>query len=253
MQRPTTRRAFHRTTVAFVTAMMLATGAARAQSVGVLTSDLKSEMEEHAQTLKQIDQYLKQGLQYEKQIQQYEQMLTKVVNLGTNFHILPNTLTKIDGEPLVEANCNSASGSIVGNLLNNVTSLLTQSVAQSQQQICAQIITTQVDKYNSTVDMLQSLSSNTSALQKLSDAASTITNAGEISSATTQAAGYNSLMATEVNNWEAHMKADDAIISSLQDMQSTLARQAMNAKPDLGGEAVQAAVLTTAFTYHPSL
>lgn len=253
MPRPTISSALRKTTLVLVAATAVAASAVQAQSVGVLTSDLKSEMEEHAQTLKQIDQYIKQGLQYEKQIQQYEQMLTKVVNLGTNFHILPNTLTKIDGDPLVEANCNSASGGIVSNLLNNVTSLLTQSVAQSQKQICAQIITTQVDKYNSTVDMLQSLSASTSALQKLSDATSTFTNAGESSSATTQAAGYNSQMATEVNNWEAHMKADDAIISSLQDMQSTLARQAMNAKPDLGGEAVQAAVLTAAFTYHPSL
>lgn len=252
MPYPIIRSAVRKTTFAFFAATILV-GAVHAQSVGVLTSDLKSELEEHAQTLKQIDQYIKQGLQYEKQIQQYEQMLTKVVNLGTNFHILPSPLTKLDSGPLVQANCNGSTGSLVTNLLAQVSSMLTQPLAESQRQICEQIVNTQVDKYNATVDMLQSISANTSALQKLSNATSTFTNAGESSSATTQAANYSTQMATEMNDWEATMKADDTILSSLQDMQSTLARQAMNARPDMAAEAVQAAALTAAFTYHPSL
>ncbi|HEV2680619.1 MAG TPA: hypothetical protein VGV14_08965, partial [Rhodanobacter sp.] len=168
-----------------------------------------------ASVLKQIAQYTLQAQQYASQIQQYEQMLTKIENLGSNFQLLPNSMAKIDADPLIQANCNGSSGSIVGNLLSSVTSLLKQSVAQSQQQICTQITTTQVDKYNTTVDMLGSLAANTSALQKLSDLTSSFTNAGESSSATTQAAGYSNQMATAMNDWEAHMKADDAIISSL--------------------------------------
>jgi hypothetical protein len=255
MQLPTIRSAFRKTALALVTGTILAAGAVHAQSVGVMTQDLKSELEEHAQTVKQIDQYIKQGQQYTTQLQQYEQMLTKVENLGTNFQLLPNSMSRIeDPDPLIQANCNSgSSGSIVGNLLNNVTSLINQSIAKSQQQICAQIVTTQVNKYNATVDMVGVLFANTSSLKTLSDVTSKFTNAGESSAATTQAAGYSNEMATRMNEWAATVKADDAIISSLRDMQSTMARAAMNAKPSLGGEAVQAAVLTAAFTYHPSL
>ncbi len=256
MQLPTIRSAFRKTTLALVTATILAAGAAHAQSLGVLTSDLKSEAEEHAQTLKQISQYIKQGQQYATQLQQYEQMLTKVENLGTNFQLLPNSMTRIeDPDPLIQANCSGgSSSSIVGNLLNSVTALIDQSIVKSQRDICAQIVKTQVDKYNSTVDMMGLLSTNsTSSLSKLTELSKTFSNAGESSSATTQALGYSNEMSTAMNNWAATIKADDAIISSLQDMQSTLARAAMNAKPSLGGNAVQAAVLTAAFTYHPSL
>jgi hypothetical protein len=246
MQRLAIRNAFRKTTIVPLMVALLSAGAAHAQSVGVLTQDLKTEYNQNLQTLKQIDQYVMQG-------QQYAQMLTKVMNLGTNFQLLPNTMQKIDADPLVQANCNSSSSSIIGSLLNDVTSLLNQTTAKSQQSICTQIIITQVDKYNSTVDMLSTLSVDSNAVKTLESAANTFSNMGESSSATTQGTSLNNQVSAQVNDWTAHLKADDAIISSLQDMQSTLARQAMNAKPDLAGEAVQAGALTAAFTYHPSL
>lgn len=239
--------AFRRTAVVFAaSAVLSAAGVAHAQSVGVLTQDLKSEFEEHAQTIKQIDQYI-------KQVQQYEQMLTQVQNLGSNFQFAQNTRVHLDAGPIIQANCNVGSGGIAGTLLNSVTSLLNQSMAQSQQNICREIINTQVSKYNSTVDMLDTLDANKPALGVVTSATSGFSNLGESNSATTQATGYNSEMATRMNDWATEMKADDAIIDSLRDMQSTLARQAMNAKPGMVGQAVQAAALTTAFTYHPSL
>jgi hypothetical protein len=252
MQAPFICNAFHKTIFAILAASISVTGSVHAQT-GVLTQDLKSELEEHAQTLKQIDEYVKQGMQYETQLQQYQQMMTKVENLGSNFQLLPNSLGEIDASPLIQANCNAGSSSMVGGLLNNVTSLLAQPLAKNQQAICAEIVTTQVDKYNSTVEMLKTLSTNTSALQTLSSLTSTFTTAGESSAAATQAAGLGTEMAARMDAWGAHMKADEAILSSLQDMQSTLARQAMNAKPSMEGDAVQAAVLTAAFSYHPSL
>jgi hypothetical protein len=181
-----------------------------------------------AQLAKTVDQYAKQIEQYTLQVQQYEQMLTKVESLGTNFQLLPNNLQKIDADTLVQANCSGSSGGIVSNLLNNATSMLTQSITQNQQNICAQIVITQVDKYNATVDMLNTLSSDSAAVKKLDDLANSFTNLGQSSSVTTQAADLSNQVSAQVNAWNARIKADDAVISSLQGMQSTLAQMALN-------------------------
>jgi hypothetical protein len=206
-----------------------------------------------SQLAKTIDQYTQQVESYATQVQQYQQMLTKVMNLGTNFSLTPNTMQEIDAGPLIRANCNDSSSSVVSNLLNQVTSLMNQSITQSQQAICTQIITTQVDKYNITVGMMNQIQSNIPALQKLDDLTNGFTNAGESSAATAQAAGVANQMTTAMSNWRTRMDADDAFISSLQSMQSTLGQAAMRAKPSLTGEAVQAGVLTAAFSYQPSL
>ncbi|MFK2877524.1 hypothetical protein [Rhodanobacter hydrolyticus] len=258
MQRPTehthSNRHATRTLTFFLTlASALTAGSVHAQT-GILVQDAVQEKTSSASYLFQkITQYAKQVQQYETQVQQYQQMLTKVMNLGTNFSIAPNTMQEIDAGPLIQATCNGGSSSIVSNLLNQVTSLMNQSITQSQQAICAQIVTTQVDKYNITVDMMNQLHSNIPALQKLTSLTNGFTTAGESSSATAQAAGVANEMATAMNNWKTQVDADDAFISSLQGMQSTLGHAAMQGNPSLLGNAVQATALTAAFSYQPSL
>ncbi|MBD8899998.1 hypothetical protein [Rhodanobacter sp. DHG33] len=224
----------------------------------VIVHDPGSMTSSHADSAlsyaKQALQYAQQVQQYATQVQQYEQMLTKVMNLGTNFSILPNTMQPIDADSLIQANCNSSAGSIVGNLLNSVTSLINQSsITRNQQLICAAIINTQVDKYNRTVEMMNQLDSNIPAVQKFTSLANTFSNLGESSSATTQINSYSAQLADAMSQWKTQMDADDAYISSLQSMQSTLGQTALKAKPDLIGQAVQATALTAAFSYQPSL
>ena len=139
-----------------------------------------------AQLAKTIQQYAQQVQSYATQVQQYEQMLTKVMNLGTDFSIMPNTMTEMDAGPLIQANCSSNNGSIIGNFVSQITtSLMSQSVVKSQQQICAAIITTQVDKYNTTVRMMKQIQSNLPAVQKFTDLASSFSNLGRSGLAST--------------------------------------------------------------------
>lgn len=252
MQSPAIQIILRNISFVIATACTLGSVTARAQT-GVLVQDFKTELEAHAQTVKQIAQYAKQAQQYVTQVQQYEQMFTQVQNLGQDFHFFPPTMEEIAAGPVIAAKCGTGSSNVAGNILNSVTSLLNQSITKSQQAICAQIVTTQVNKYNSTVQMLNTMNKNIGPLQSLADQASTFTNMGQATTAETEATSYVAQMESARNSWEATVKADDATLSSLNDMQSTLAANAMNAKPDMGGEAVQAAVLTAAFTYHPSL
>lgn len=242
------RKRFYGKSIALAIITTLVAGAAHAQSAGILTSDIKSELEEHLQTAKQIEQFAKQIQQYALQVQQYEQMLTKAMNLGTNFSIMPTAMQTMDPDPLIQANCSSNTGSIIGNFASQITtSLMSQSVVKSQQQICAAIITTQVDKYNTTLQMMQQIQSNIPAVQKFTDLADNFSNLGESSSATTQINSYSGQLSTAMSNWKAHMDADDAYIASLQQMQGVLAKKALNGSNSILGDVVQAGTFATAF------
>ena len=236
-----------KTAIAFALTCCFAAAGAQAQT-GVLTQDTVEEGWSSAMAAFQ------KGEQYANAVAQLNQMLSSIKGLTSGMSLLPNTLQPMDPAPLVQAQCSGSSNSIVGNLLNNVTSLLNQSAMQSQQQICAQIINTQVSKYNSTLQILSQISSSgsqfTSQVEATANSISTLADSGR---AQTMQQDYSNALTTEMNNWQTQMKADDEIISSLQAMQSTLAQSVMNAKPDLAGDAVEATALTAAFNYQPSL
>jgi len=131
--------------------------------------------------------------------------------------------------------------------------MVSQPITQQQQQVCAQIVTAQVDQYNTTVQMMNQIQSNIPALQKVTELTSGFSNMGESSSATAQANNYSTQLVTAMNNYKAHMDADATLISALQSMQSSLGQAAMKGNSSLVGNAVQAAALTAAFSYQPSL
>lgn len=237
--------------------LMCAVPASRVVAQVAVTDQASISSNQHgfaAQLAKTIDQLDQQMQQYALQVRQYEQMLTKIENLGTNFQLQPNTLHEIDADPLIQARCSSGSGgNAIGNLLDNATSLLSQSIVQSQRHICAAIVAAEVNKYNLTVQMLDRLYADSIAIRKLDGVVNGISNLGQSSSATSQALDIGNQMSAQMSHWSAQLKAADAVIGALKDMQSTLAQTAMNARPDLQGEAVQAAALAAAFDYRPLL
>ncbi|MGH8232955.1 MAG: hypothetical protein ACREPU_01990 [Rhodanobacteraceae bacterium] len=168
--------------------------------------------------------------QYITMVDQYKQMLVQVTGLGTHFTIMPTTLDPIgDSSELIEANCGSGGGGgLLGDMMASLISLVSQPVSESQRKVCAQIVIAQVDKYNQTVALLGRLGTYKSSLDQLVDMAGKVeATLGYASGTTTQATTYASGMATDMNNWDARMKADDAIIKTLQDQQVLLARLAL--------------------------
>lgn len=220
----------------------------------VLVTDTISNTTNTAGFAKQLSQsvldYARQAEQLYQETQTALQLVSSVQGLASNMSLLPNQMQQItDASPIIEANCaDSSSGSIVGNLLNQVTSLVNQSVMQRQQQICKAIVQTQVDKYNLTVQMMQRLGGYSDYFNKVEGIIKTAKTLGDANSANNQAQQYDSAMNTEMNDYQIQIKAKDALISSLQGMQSALAQQAMRGDSSLLGNAVQAAALTAAFT-----
>lgn len=226
-------------------------GLANAQ---VLVTDTISNATNTAGFSKQLAQsvadYARQAEQLFQETQTALQLVSSVQGLTSNMSLFPNQMQQIgDASPIIEANCaNSSSGGIVGNLLNQVTSLVNQSIMQRQQQICAAIVQTQVDKYNLTVQMIQHLGGYSDYFKKVEGIIKTAKTLGDANSANNQAQQYDSAMNTEMNDYQTQIKAKDALISSLQGMQSALAQGALRGDSSLLGNAVQAAALTAAFS-----
>ena len=177
--------------------------------------------------LNQLNQTVKQ---WQTELQEYAQMQSSIAGLSTGMSLTPNQLQPVpDATSLIQANCAGGSGSgLTGNIMNSLSSLMTQSITQSQQQICAQIVSTEVDKYNKTVAMLNQMNTYSNMFQQVQQVGQSISTFADSGRANNQAQTYSNALTTEMSNWQAQMKADDAIINTLQEQQGILARVALS-------------------------
>lgn len=203
-----------------------------------------------AAVLKQIDQYIMQAQQYASQLQQYAAIITSIQGMATGgISLMPNTLQPItDSSSLVQQSCPGAGGGgVMGDLTSIVTSAFSQSITTSQQNICAQIVITQVDKYNKTIKVIQDMQQFGSSLQALTKAIGNVTNQGDSNRVSANASVQTQQISADMADWDTQMKADDAVISTLQQQQSILAKVALNGSNTILGNVVQAGAFAAAF------
>lgn len=203
-----------------------------------------------SQLAKTVEQYAQQIQQYQLQLQQYQQILTSVQGLATGgISLTSGHLTPIsDASNLIQQSCPGASG---GGILRDMTSIVTSSFSQSitsnQQNICVQIVLTQVHKYNATVKVVNDTQQFGQQLKQLTSSLSLITTQGDSSKASSNAAFQSSQIASEMVDWQSQMAKDDAVIATLQQQQSLLAKVALNGSNTVLGNLVQAGAFAAAF------
>lgn len=169
--------------------------------------------------------------QLETEKLQLQQLMSKITGFHFNVDIGKQSLQPVsdgDRDNLIRLNCQSNTGGIIGSAVNALTSLVSHSIRESQQQICAQIVMAQVDKYNITVDMLNKVQGYHTAFDQVSGIIDNIDTLADSGRATTQTQTYSNALTTEMANWRAQIEADDAIIRTLEEQQSMLARAALN-------------------------
>jgi hypothetical protein len=116
----------------------------------------------------------------------------------------------------------------------------------SQQQICASIVTLQVDEYNRTVFIVNQLNQYGTTLQKLNDLANTVNTMGTANGATTQVNTYAVTIAKGMNDWQTNIAGDEALIKALTSQQQILSHVAMKGSNSILGNVVQVGVLAGA-------
>lgn len=235
--------------IVMTVACFMFSGSALAQ--GVVVNDPTAIGKLISQYGKQIEQFKKQVEQYELQVQQYQQMLSSIQNISNGVSLTPNQLQHVTNTAaLIRGKCSGASSpaGVVSAVMNSMSSLMNQSITQTQQVICERIVLTQIKKYNETVDMLNKLHNQYGQqfqrLESLFGSGNSVADTGRASG---QVQKYSDALATEMGNWQARMKADDAVIETLQNQQSILGRVALNGSSTPLGNVIQATTFAAAF------
>lgn len=202
-----------------------------------------------SQLAKTIEQYSTQLKEYATQLQQYQQMLSSIQGLTTGMSLKPSQLERVTNvDSIIQGKCTgTGGGGLVTGLMNSMASLMTQSISQTQQTLCAQIVTQQIDKYNKTVDMLNRLHDYSDTFQKVENVARAVESMADSNRASTQVEQYSSAVQTEMAHWQAEMNVADSVIATLQAQQSILGHIALKGSNRTLGNVVQAAAFAKAF------
>jgi hypothetical protein len=245
---------------ALALALIVGAFASEAQAQVLVTDSAAISTSEEgfkSQLAQTVEQYTKQGMQYAKQIEQYqqqilqyEQILTSIQSLTTGgITLTSEELTPIsDASKLIQQSCPGASG---GGILGSMTSLLKSSfdnsIAKSQQDICVQIVLVKIDKYNKTAKMINDTQRFGQELQQITSTMRKMTTQGDSDRVTANTTAHSEQLAWEMQDWQSQMEKEDAIISTLEQQQSILAKVALSGHHTILGNVVQAAAFAKAF------
>lgn len=194
---------------------------------------------------------IKDGFKKESDLEQkqLDQLTFQLAAINLTAKLPDQNLKKLEDSSrstLVEKTCGSNASNILSNGMTGLDTLVSQPVDQSQQQICASILTTEIDKYNTTVDMLDRFKDYQSALDDLIGTLGNIQRVADANLISSQAQVYISALNTEMANWRAQMDAYDTIIRTLQEQRAMLARVALNgtgnSESSIGGSLLQTAL-----------
>lgn len=250
-------------TTCFALAMLLMGALAPTQTTAqVLVMDATAIANNHAD---HALEYGKQVMQYAKQVEQHLTALESLsvqyqqfTNLLVTLENLPNAITMpgaplahLDAAPLARMRCASAGGSVLGSLMTSLMAAFDSQYMAAQRQLCEKIVEVEVDRFNSTADMLNRIKGPggyADLAHKLETLRGTLGRLahGDLTAINDQATRNMANLDAEMSNWRAGIAGYDATLKSLQDMQSTLANRALNGQPTLLGTGIQAAALQAA-------
>ncbi|GGA22133.1 hypothetical protein GCM10010981_07900 [Dyella nitratireducens] len=128
---------------------------------------------------------------------------------------------------LIRMNCKTTSGGLIGSALDALFSS-SSSIQERQQAICAQIVATQIDKYNLTVEMLKNVEQQSNFFTEIAGIIGNIKSIADSGRIAAHAQSYSNALTTDMANWRTQMDAKDAIIRNLQAQQAVLGRAALN-------------------------
>lgn len=185
----------------------------------------------------------------------YQQLRTTLQIKNNDIATTNNNIQQLNASRLQDAKCGGsarASGSApASGAPQAISSSLAANFVQAQQQICQQIVSIEVDKYNRTATMLTRINDYTKLASDTEQQRSNIGQSDKNENAdllanTNQALRNLANLNTEIANWRAMMQADDAAIQALQQAQSTIAQTAMNGTQSVTGQLQQTIALQSA-------
>lgn len=200
-------------------------------------------------TANQITQITSLANQLTQLEQTYNTIKNTISSMGLNLLPINNSLPVIsdsDAQATAQGQCPGADPvSMVANVFGVDMS---SDIKTQQTQICYQIAMRQIHKYNIVAKMLNRMNDFSSNLNSLVAGLNSLdafaSGSREVSQAQTNQS--QNALSVEMANVEQQIRADDAIISTLKERQSTLAQTAM--KGSMLGNAMQVVTFGAALT-----
>lgn len=256
MKKTPTRMTSRKTGLAFAFAMVcgLIGSTAHAQWAVIDPTEIAANAEEFATEATRwastIEKYGQDITQYTNVLNHYEQQLIKLQNLNLSMIQLSNEFPRRDDSWGVIDTCGSNGGGISGiltGLLPSILPAIGDNVGQTQKTICVQIVQAQNRKYNSTVDLLTTLTQQQSDLLNKIEAQrnNMSTGQGDLAANDNEVARFQAKINMELQFWQTNQSAYDSFIDSLKRQQSNEAKKALTGSSIIG-QVINAAALQTA-------
>ena len=241
----------------FTLAIATQAGPAQAQW---LVHDVGSATAAAAEYSTQADRWVNTTKHYAEEIAHFQSesaywqsVYAKLSTFNLQMFAMTNQFKRIDDDYGVADECPGASGGLVGDITSALSSFVPKmggDVIKQQRDLCRMIVMTKNHKYNSTVDYLTFLATQTQTLTSIQEQRlkEVDTSPGKLDSNLVETARYATNIDTAKTEWETEMQQADAQITMLKQMQSILSRRAMNGEPSALGTVVNIVALKGAFS-----
>jgi hypothetical protein len=203
--------------------------------------------------LETVKSYTETYAHYQSEIAYWQSIYDKLSTFNLQMFAITNQFKRIADDYGVKDECPGVSGGLAGDITSALSSFVPNmggDVIKQQQDLCRMIVMTKNHKYNSTVDYLTFMATQTQELsniqrQRLAEVGSS---PGKLESNTTETVRYAANLETARTNWQTDIAQADAQIDMLKQIQSILSRRAMNGEPSALGTLVNVTALKAAFT-----
>nr|WP_063570701.1 hypothetical protein [Luteibacter rhizovicinus] len=215
--------------------------------------------QDNSAILKAVKEYAEQAKRWTATLEQYKGELTfwqdmsvKLQGLSFETFTLQNQFKRVPDDYGMADECPGVTGGLAGDITSALSSFVPNmggDVIKQQRTTCQLIVQTKNHKYNATVDYLQSLAQALKDLATIADerARKVGTQNGQLQGVIDDTNRYKASVDTAEKTWRTEMTQSDAQIQMLMQVQSNLARRAMNGQPSPLGTLVNVAAMKVAF------
>lgn len=194
-------------------------------------------------------EFAKELDEWKKQYDHFQQQLIKFQSFLNNPIALPSSepWVELNKTEVVKQKCGDAGGSLLGRLMDSVGLQLNGDLAKQQLQVCVNIESAKVDKFNYTVKFVRdSVPQMQGLLGKIQGQRGTSSSQGNIQGVDSESMRLANDLDIKYQSWQAQMKTYDAYIATMMDKQNTLAARALKGEPSILGQAISTAAMAGA-------
>ncbi|MBX9403420.1 DUF4141 domain-containing protein [Lysobacter sp. BMK333-48F3] len=198
-------------------------------------------------------QHIKEYTKLQQQVQHFQQQVVKLQSMLSTIGMPAQEQWKeLNKSEEVAAKCASSGGGggglpIIGALTGAFKLDLGGDVAKQQRQICANIVSAKVDKYNYTVRFARdTLPEMERQMKELEKKRNSDLKQGTMEAVANDSARLANGMSAKFANYEGQMQAYDSYIAAMEDNQRQLVETAMNGRAGILGSVFKTTALKMA-------